>query len=368
MDQKNPPFPRFTDHAPGTAPGTLVPPENAQPTTIDVIAFSETDLKEMKNLAAADLEAMRGQWPMLWVNVEGLQDQTSIEAIGKMFGLHMLALEDVMSPYQRPKIEDYDDVTYIATRMAHMEDKTLVVEALHLFLGPGFLITFQEQRGGDSLDPVRDRLRKGEGRIIRKCRSTYLAYAMIDAVVDGYFPVLDHYGEVLDRLENLVLLHPEKATIGHIHAIRRRLNKLRHAVWPMRDVVNAFAAHVPQEDEHTKLYLRDCADHAVQALDVLEVERERASSLIEIYMSGVSNRMNEVMKVLTIIATIFIPLTFIVGVYGMNFDRSSPYNMPELGWRYGYPACLGFMALIAAGLIFYFYRKGWLKNNDANLH
>ena len=351
-------------HPPGTAPGTLSVAEDAQPTVIDLVGFSETDLKEYKAVKVADIEALRGQWPMLWINVEGLKNTAEIEALGRMFTLHKLALEDVLSPYQRPKIDDYGDVTYIAMRMAHLQDKTMVIEPLHLFLGAGFLLSFQEG-DGDSLDPVRDRLRKGEGRAIRKCRSNYLAYALIDAVVDGFFPVLEHYSDIIDALENDVLMQKGENVVTHIYGIRRKLNRLRHAVWPMRDMVNSFAAHVPQEDEHTKFYLRDCADHAVQALDLLEVDRERASSLIEIYLSGVSNRMNEVVKVLTIISTIFMPLTFVVGVYGMNFDRASPYNMPELGWRFGYPLCMAFMAAIAAVQVFYFWRKGWLRNADS---
>lgn len=355
---------RVAQHPPGTAPGTLSTPDGAQPTAIDVIAFSETELKEFKAVKIDDLAAMRAQWPMMWIDVQGLRDQHTIEHLGEMFGLHRLALEDVLSPYQRPKIDDYGAVVYIAMRMAHLQGKNLVIEPLHLFLGDGFLMSFQEM-DGDSLDPVRDRLRKGEGRAIRKCRSNYLAYALIDAVVDGFFPVLEHYSDVIDRLENDVLVaRPGHDIIGQIHTIRRRLNKLRHAVWPMRDVVNSFAAHVPQDDEQTKFYLRDCADHAVQALDLLEVDRERASSLIEIYLSGVSNRMNEVVKVLTIISTVFMPLTFIVGVYGMNFDTKSPYNMPELHWRYGYPACWALMIVITVMFVFYFWRKGWLQNTN----
>jgi magnesium transporter len=350
---------RLSRHAPGTAPGTIVPPENALPPVITVIAYNETDLIERTLSDPDELQPLLAEWKMMWVNIDGFGSKEVIEKFGKIFNLHALALEDVLNPYQRPKAEEYADVAFMVMRMAHFTDKKLVLEQISLFMGRRFVLTFQD-KPGDCLNPVRDRLRKGAGRPLRTSGSDYLAYALIDAVVDGYFPVLEHYGEWIDRLEDEVIFAPTQKTIERIHYIKRKMSRLRHAVWPMREMIGAFSTHIPHVQDQTRLYLRDCYDHVIQVLDLLETDRERASGLLDIYLSSISNRMNEVMKVLTIISTIFIPLTFIVGVYGMNFDTSSPYNMPELKARYGYPVTLAAMALIAAAFTYYFKRKGWI--------
>ncbi len=344
---------KLSRHAPGTAPGTLVTPENALPSVIRVIAYNGDNLIEQAVASPEEAKTLADQWKVVWINVDGLGSKDVIERFGALFNLHSLALEDVLNPYQRPKVEEYRENSFIVTRMARIEKNALIIEQLSMFLGKNYILTFQD-RPGDCLDPIRDRLRKGSGRRIRTDGADYLAYALIDAVVDSYFPVLEQYGEWIDKLEDEVIFKPIRKTIERIHHIKRKLNRLRHAIWPMREAINGFS-RLHAVEEATRLYVRDCYDHLVQVMDLLEMDRERSSGLIDVYMSSISNRMNEVMKVLTIITTIFIPLSFIAGVYGMNFDY-----MPELHWRHGYPAVLLSMAFIAACLVYYFRRKGWI--------
>ncbi len=276
-----------------------------------------------------------------------------------MFNLHGLALEDVVNVHQRPKVEEYADHAFIVTRMiqAGLPPTT---EQVSMFLGEGFLLTFQE-RPGDCFDPVRARLRSSRGQI-RDRQADYLAYALLDAVIDGYFPVLETLGERLEVLEDAVTAEPPEAEATQIHEIKRELLLLRRAVWPQREMVNALTRETsPYVTDQTRLYLRDCYDHTIQLMDIVETYREIATGLVDIYLSSVSTRLNEIMKVLTIIATIFIPLGFVAGLYGMNFDASaSPWNMPELRWYWGYPVALGVMAAAALGMLYYFYRKGWI--------
>ncbi len=350
---------KLSRHAPGTAPGTLVTSESALPCVIRAIAYNETDLVEVNIEDPDQLKPLMEQWKMIWINVDGLGTKSIIEKLGAIFGLHPLALEDVLNPYQRPKVEEYGDTVFMVMRMTHFANKHLVLEQISLFMGRHYVLTFQG-KPGDCLDPVRERLRKGAGRPMRQGGSDYLTYALVDAVVDGYFPVLEHYGEWIDRLEDEVIFEPTQQTIERIHHVKRKMSRLRHAVWPMREMIAAFSSHIPHVEPQTRLYLRDCYDHVIQVLDLLETDRERASGLLDIYLSSISNRMNEVMKVLTIISTIFMPLSFIVGLYGMNFDTSSPFNMPELKWRYGYPMALGLMAAVTAGFVWFFKRKGWV--------
>jgi magnesium transporter len=229
-----------------------------------------------------------------------------------------------------------------------------------MFLGANFLLTFQE-RTGDCFDLVRDRIRRRRGHI-RERKADYLAYALLDAVIDGYFPVLEACGERLESLEDAVLDKPSGEQSAQIHEMKRDLLTLRRAIWPQREMINALtrdsSAHV---SDQTRVYLRDCYDHTIQLMDMLETYREIASGLVDVYLSSVSARMNEIMKLLTIIATIFIPLGFIAGLYGMNFDTGvSPWNMPELSWRWGYPFALGLMAVVAIGLLLFFRKRGWI--------
>lgn len=347
-------------HKPGTAPGTLVAPEGAESPVIRLMAWNEDDLIEQDIGAPEEITSFLKKWPVVWINVDGLGSTDIVERLGKIFKIHPLALEDLFNLHHRPKTEDFEDHLFIISRMASLKKDMLDIEQLSLFVGERFVLSFQE-RAGDCLDPVRERIRYGKGRRIRFSRADYLAYAIVDAVIDGYFPVLEAYGEKLNLLEDSVVENPHKELIANIHDIKRDLRYLRHGMWPMREMVSAFAANDEIVHEDTRPFLRDCHDHIIQVLDMLETYRERASGLIDIYLSSLGNRTNEIMRVLTIIATIFIPLSFIAGLYGMNFDPStSPFNMPELRWPYGYPFALAVMAAIAGGLLLWFRRKGWL--------
>ncbi len=294
-----------------------------------------------------------------WVNVDGHGDQETFSQMGEIFGLHALALEDVMNLHQRPKFEDYGETDFVVLRMPLMTPH-LDLEQVSMFVGDGFLITIQE-RPGDCFDALRDRIRKNKGQVRRR-GSAYLAYSVLDAIVETFYPVIEHYGDQLEELETRVLANATENVVPEIHAIRHDLRALRRAVAPTREVLSSLArveASDPQDNTH--IFLRDCHDHTVQLLEALDTNRELASSLMELHLSNVSMRMNEVMKVLTIIATIFIPLGFLAGLYGMNFEVDvSPWNMPELRWRYGYPFALGVMGLTAIGLVFFFRSKGWL--------
>ena len=234
------------------------------------------------------------------------------------------------------------------------------MEQFSLFLGPNFVLTFDEQPG-DCFDPVRERVRRKHGRV-REAGADYLAYALLDTIVDCYFPLLERYGEQLEDLEETIISQPNHTVVAAIHDIKRDLLSLRRAIWPQRETFNTLLRDkTPLLTDETRLHLRDCYDHTVQLIDLIETYRELGADLMDIYLSSVSNRTNETMRVLTVIATIFIPLTFIAGVYGMNFNAgTSPWNMPELGWYWGYPLVLGLMAMVAAGQLFFFWRKGWL--------
>lgn len=324
--------------------------------------FAETACADLSDLAApAPAPAVR------WINVDGLADIPTLQQIGTMFGLHPLALEDTVNLHQRPKVETYDGYLFIVLRMPVALPSTgdvsvsrLETEQVTMALGRDFVVTFQE-RHGDCFGPVRHRLRNPGGQI-RQRGPDYLAYALIDAAIDAFFPILEAYGEQVEELEDDVVAHPGNRQIARIHELKRNLLTARRALWPLRDMVNALLREdSPLIEKQTLIYLRDCQDHASQLIDMIETYREICSGLVDIHLSSVSNRMNEVMKVLTIIATIFIPLTFIVGVYGMNFDPAAgPLSMPELEWRYGYPAILMLMAVIAAGLLIWFRSKGWI--------
>ncbi|MBI4183518.1 MAG: magnesium/cobalt transporter CorA [Proteobacteria bacterium] len=344
---------------PGAPPGTLIADPTAARPVITVIGYGPDEIVERANPEPAELSSLIGRWPVLWVNVDGLGDVEAIRRVGETFGLHPLALEDVVNVHQRPKVEEYADHLYLVARMPRM-GSALETEQVSLFLGRGFVLTFQE-RVGDCFDPVRQRLRAGRGRS-RSAGPDYLAYALLDAIVDSFFPILERYGERVEELEDAVLAEPEIQVMADIHDAKRDLLLLRRAIWPQRDAISTLirddSPHVTRE---TRVFLRDCYDHTVQLIDVVETYREIASGLVEIYLSSLSARLNEVMKVLTVIATVFIPLSVIASIYGMNFDReASPWNMPELGWYWGYPFALGLMAAVGGGLLLHFWRKGWV--------
>jgi magnesium transporter len=347
---------------PGTAPGTLAPDPDAPPTEVDVIAYGRDGFEEHKGPDLSRITLLRQKYPVVWVNVDGLRDVKFIEQLGNLFGLHSLAMEDVLHVHQRAKVEHYPDNLYVVARMLNPLAK-LETEQLSVFLGDGWVITFQEVPG-DCLDPVRDRLRSGRGRS-RELGPDYLAYSILDAAIDAFFPLLEQIGEQLDVLEDQVLTNADlNANIADIHGIKNDLILIRRAIWPQREAINSLVRDPSSlvKDE-TRLFLRDCYDHTVQIIDLLEMYREVSSGLMDLYASAVSNRMNEVMKVLTIIATVFIPLTFIVGIYGMNFDPiDSPWNMPELHWYFGYPMVWVVMTLVTVSMVIFFRKQGWLAS------
>ena len=344
---------------PGTQPGTLTAHDEAQgaPVRVRSVLYDAGRCEE-REMSAAEIPSLTlPEGGVLWVDVTGLSDPSVVRTIGDRFGFHPLALEDVLNVPQRPKVEWYGDHLLVVLReIRHPEP----AEQVSFFLSDRVVVSFQE-RAGDSFDAVRDRLRQGKGRI-RSEGADFLLYALCDAVLDAFFPTLEKLGDEVEDMEEKVLLSPIPETFLEIRRLKRDLLAVRHAVWPARDALNLLLI-----EEHalirqgTKVFLRDCYDHTIQLMDMLETFREMASGLVDEYMSAVSNRMNEVMKVLTVVATAFIPLTFIVGLYGMNFDtKASPWNMPELGWPYGYPAILLLMAAVAAGMVYYFRRKRWV--------
>lgn len=342
-------------------PGTVTADPNAPQPVIDVVSFGVDQCLE-KRVSAEWVQHNRNLNPVLWVNVDGLGDAKVIQELGRIFQLHQLSLEDVANSRNRPKVEVYDGFLFVVVRMFHLlPDHQMEIEQLSLFLGADYVITFQEGIPGDCFEPVRARLRK-DGSRLRSGGADFLAYHLIDSVIDGYFPLLERLGERLEDLENVVIDHPSRAVVAQIHDIKRELLLIRRAVWPLREAINSLVREeLPMITPETRIFLRDCYDHCVQIIDLVESYRELGSGLMDVYLSNVSNRMNEVMKVLTIITTIFVPLTFVAGVYGMNFNpEKSPWNMPELNAYWGYPMAMVAMGAIALLELYYFWKKGWL--------
>ncbi len=352
---------RSRHHAPGTAPATLVTTAEARPAVITLIEYDAAGIEERRIERIEDVFHCREDERVSWINIDGLGDVELLRTIGAHFGLHPLALEDVLNTTHRPKIEEYSDHLFVITRMASVGAEEMVeFEQVSMFLGKNFLITIQE-RPGDVFEAVRQRLRGGRG-YARKMRHDYLLYALLDALVDHFFPVLEKLGEEIETLEDVLLESPSRSCVARLHDIKRSLLHLRRAAWPEREVMSAL-----NRDEsgliapETKVFLRDCYDHTISIMDVIESYRDVTAGMMDLYLSSVSNRTNEVMRVLTVIASIFIPLTFIAGVYGMNFDpEASPWNMPELGARYGYPICVAVMLVLGIGMVVFFRKKGWL--------
>ena len=347
---------------PGMTPGTLTIDPSWPKPIIQVIAYGPNQYLEKQIDDVTQIQELINTYQVLWINVDGLGDEAVIRYLGQLFKLHPLALEDVVSLRQRSKVDDYETTLYTAMRMLSMEDDRLFAEQVSFFLGPKFVLTFQETKG-DCLDPVRERIRK-KGGLVCNQNADYLLYCLIDAIIDAYFPVLETYDTRLEELEEQILGHPDQSTMNLLFSVKHDLTSLRRTLWPVREMAGMLAhSESPLIAPTTLVYLRDCQDHTVQLLELAESYRETGSSLMDFYLSSISNRMNEIMKVLTIIATIFIPLTFIVGVYGMNFD-----NMPELHLRYGYFIVLGLMALLGLGMFAWFIHKGWLPSGRKNRH
>ena len=346
---------------PGTAPGTLRAPDvqRVERVQVRLMRYGPDGLEERDVAPDEDLHALVRGDSVTWIDVVGLHDLELLQRIGDAFALHPLALEDVLNVGQRSKVEDYDSHLFVVMKLLRLSPD-LEVEQIAAFLGAGWLVTFQEVPG-DAFDPVRERIRKGKGKI-RGAGSDYLAYALIDALVDQFFPILEEYGERIEDLEDELVKDPDRETLQKIHQLKKELLVLRRAAWPQREVVSSLErTEPPLVRPETRLFLRDCYDHTIQVMDMLETYRDLASGMLDVYLSSVSNRMNEVMKVLTVMASIFIPLTFVVGLYGMNFDpRASRWNMPELEWAYGYPAVWALMLAIVVVMVWIFRRKRWI--------
>ncbi len=342
----------------GARPGTLMMNAQAQRPSIRVMKYGPDHLVEQKIPAVAEIDRLLEDSTVCWIDVQGLGDEAVLRELGDLFSMHPLALECVVNVPQRPRVERFEKHTMCVTRMMQLRDQTVESEQLSMFVGPNYVLTFQE-RYGDVFDPIRSRIRGGGPRI-RSSGPGYLAYALLDAVIDGYYPLLEVFGEKLEALADEIVGNPQRERVQEIHRTKADLLALRRAIWPQREAVNTL---IRDEDpfiaDTVRVYLRDCYEHCIQILDVVETYREVAGSLVDVYLSSIGNRQNEVMKVLTIMASIFIPLTFMAGVYGMNFD-----NMPELHWEWGYPVLLAGMACVAVGMVLFFRRKGWLGERD----
>lgn len=349
---------------PGAPPGVVVPDATVPRGRVHIIAFDAERSEELNDPPLDDIPKLMERWPVVWVNVDGVGDAALITQLGRLFHLHRLALEDVVHVHQRAKAESYESYYFVVGRM-HCDEAASGSEQISMFLGPRFLLTFQERPGGDCLGAVRTRIRAGWG-LARASRPDYLLYALLDVIVDHYFPLVERCGERLDFAEDLALASPMTDVMSTVHDIKRSLIGIRRAIWPMRDAINTLL----RDDSSlisadTRVYLRDVHDHTIQIIDLVESYRDIASGITEVHLAQVSLRTNEIMKVLTIISTVFIPLTFVAGIYGMNFDRTvSPWSMPELGWRWGYVSVIAAMAAGAVGMLYFFRRRGWLGKSD----
>ncbi len=339
----------------------LVADPSARKSVISVLAYGSDKCTEQVIDDVAVVQEYLAQWPVTWINVDGLGDVHRIARLGDVLDLHRLAVEDAVNTHQRAKVDHFRSHLFMVAHMATCNEH-LETEQLSLFLGKNFVVTLQEGLPGDPFSPVRQRIRDSVG-LVRQSGADHLAYCLIDAVIDGYFPVLEVIGERLESLEDEILSRPAARIASQVHQIKRDLLTLRRAAWPLREAMNSLLRDPsPLVSDETRIYLRDCYDHTIRVIDFIETCRELGSDLMDLYLSSVNQRMTDVMRVLTIIATIFIPLTFISSIYGMNFHTDSPWNMPELTWDYGYPLALGLMAVMALGMLYYFNRKGWLRS------
>jgi len=354
-------MPRFPHKAlkkVGSSPGTLVHvgERKLDKVRLSVMHYTADSLVERTLDGVEEGLDLFKKGATTWINIDGTHDVALMEEIGRRQGIHPLTLEDVLNTTQRPKSEVFDDYLFVVLKMLRYDtdEKSIASEQVSLILGENILISFQEA-AGDVFEPVRERIRKGKGRI-RGAGCDYLAYALIDAIVDHYFVILDHVGRRLEEMEESIDDHPDAGLLDEIHAVRRELIYLRKQVWPLRDIISLLLKEESSFfSDTTRLFIRDVYDHTIQTIDTIESFRDILSGLQDLYLSIISNRMNEVMKVLTVIATIFIPVTFVAGIYGMNFQ-----HMPELGWRWGYPLFWIVTIVIVAGMLFFFRKRRWL--------
>lgn len=352
-------FDYFYDE-PGSTPGTLIIEDDAAPPQIVLIDYNEANATTVKVTAPEDCIPYLDTESVSWVDVSGLGSEDILQRLGKVFGLHPLVLEDVVNVPQRPKVEEYEDQLLILVQMVMPKPHKdgFWIEQVSFVLGEHYLLSVQEEGERDCFEPVRERILSNKGNA-RKTGADYLCYSLLDAVIDGFFPVLEDYGERIAALEDEVIVKASHKTLKKIYAVKRELLALRRYIWPLRNAINSLMkADSKLIRSNVIIYLRDCYDRTIQVLDILETYRELASGLMDVYLSAMSNKMNEIMKVLTVISTIFIPMTFIAGVYGMNFEY-----MPELKWSWGYYTCWGMMIAVATTLCFFFWRRGWFQDS-----
>ncbi len=356
-DEEEDYFDYFYDE-PGSEPGTLIIEPDAKPSRIILIDYDEDNAIRKVDITPNACAPYIGTNTVSWMDIQGLGSETVLKQVGEIFNLHPLLLEDVVNVPQRPKLEDYNNQLLVISQMVRLkEDESgFDTEQVSFVLGKRYLLSFQEEELQDCFEIVRDRIRTSQGRV-RKSGADYLTYLLLDTIIDGYFPVVEHYEDRIEALEDAIISNPDRDTMQEIYDVRRELLALRRLIWPMRNVL-----HLLMRDHHgivsdeVQIYFRDSYDHVIQILEIIEAYRELAASLMDVYMSTMGNKLNEIMKFLTVISTIFIPLTFIVGVYGMNFE-----NMPELKGEWSYFIVWLIMLAVAGGLIFYFWRKGWFK-------
>lgn len=347
-------------HPPGTPPGELVEDEqrkNTQPLRLTVIDYDAEHWTEKKDASIDDCLAPLATPEVTWIHAQGYAGPDTLRQLGEAFGLHPLALEDVLNTGQRPKVDSYGEQLFAILSLPVLRDNRITSEQLSIFLGKDYLVSFFSGES-DPFELIRQRLRshRGPGR---NRHTDYLFYSLIDLVIDEGFPVLESVGEWIEDLEEKLLGRPDKDTLNEIHRLRRELLYLRRMLWPQREILNTLLRdEFPVIAKETKIYLRDCYDHTIQIMDLMESYRDTAASMTDIYLSSVSNRLNEVLRVLALITTLFIPPTFIVGVYGMNFSHpNSPWAMPELSWYYGYPMVWGIIIVTVIIMVVYFKRK-----------
>ena len=342
-------------------PGQIVVDEEREhPTTMRGLAYDAKSVEVFGSVTAENLEEFDTDPRRTWLDVVGLADSETLTALAERYDIHPLAMEDVVNTHQRPKVEAYDGNLFFILRMPRVEGGAFLTEQVSFFLRKNHLITIQE-RPGDCFDTVRDRIHGKRGRI-RRQQADYLAYALIDVLVDDFYPVLESIGAELEDLEETLMEGPSRKAFNRVHRLRRELLQIRRTLWPLREMVTLLVRieHNLMGDT-ARTYLNDVADHAAQLLDVTDTYRETCGDLRELHFSQVNQKDADVGKALTIVATFFLPMSFIAGLYGMNFDTGSPYNLPELGWRYGYPYALGLMLVTGIGILFWAWRKGWLK-------
>ena len=343
----------------GLAPGSLVHvgKPRAEKPRLTAMVYDASQLLEEELETIGDVFPLCEAPSVTWINVDGIHQVKMVEELGERLGLHPLVLEDILNPEQRPKMEDLGDYLYVVLRMLDWDDARgeMTTEQMSVLVGANYVVSLQEHPGGDVLDPIRVRIRGGKGRM-REEGPDYLAYTILDGVVDRYFGVLESLGEKVEDLEGELVTNPGRDALQKLHHLKREMIYMRKAVWPLREVVAGLErSESPLIRKSTHPYLRDVYDHAIQVMDAVETLRDMLSGMLDIYLSSLSNRMNEVMKVLTIFASIFAPLTFIAGVYGMNFRY-----LPELTWRWAYPALWLVMLTIGLVMLWFFRRKRWL--------